>query len=266
METRLTIHKLTRHPNPGEFLRKSGLLFAINHLVLHPFGLALGVNAGGEGREGQTVGVVGSTKDPEGNVYSQEELEAGAATLREFCKERMEQVLLRLSRLGFIIQPTAAGDTWLGAEVGAGARAFEAIGAENQKLQRLLTEATGLAVAMGIALTASTEVELGKLVEMARKVRLERDTFLAERDAARQELEALGSPDMPLPAPLSRPATTFHRAHRGLAVLLDKVARRLTEVHGDPEASRALLRAAQALEARNLPFLGMLAPPEKSGE
>ena len=83
----------------------SGLLFAVNHKVLHPLGLALevAINEEGEYRFG---GVKDYRDDPEGMLYHESTLQNGAAKLKQYMDERGDKDIEdRVAALGYTIQP-----------------------------------------------------------------------------------------------------------------------------------------------------------------
>lgn len=80
-------------------LHDDGLIFAINRLVLHPLGLALGVQVANLDRERMRGDVQGltlnATDDPEGFSYPQETVARNLVKLREAGLDALaEEVLL----------------------------------------------------------------------------------------------------------------------------------------------------------------------------
>lgn len=90
--------------NPAEFLINSGLLFEINRLVLHPYGLALAVSEG-EGNEGK-ISLWDCRDDAEGVLFSTEAFAKGKEKLHNYrWKQGGERAIeRRLETIGYIIQ------------------------------------------------------------------------------------------------------------------------------------------------------------------
>lgn len=94
-------------PEPWADLVRTGLLFEINRAVLHPFGLALRVTEydAEEGGGVEFDGLV-STTDPEGIVFDDGSLEAGAKKLAVFLRDTgREKLAAREKALGWTVQP-----------------------------------------------------------------------------------------------------------------------------------------------------------------
>lgn len=108
-----------------QFLLDSGLLFAINHQILHPLGLALEMYTADEGNElfliskgdskeplkvkmGQTaMGQLWDCReDDEGMTYEEKTFEDGAKKYNEFMDNfGTEKIKTRIETLGYILQP-----------------------------------------------------------------------------------------------------------------------------------------------------------------
>ena len=98
---------MTKHiKDPIKFLRETGLLFEINRQVLHPFGLAMGVQP--EGDPEDAVGKIclfDSRDDEEGFVYSPDTYVEALARLNNFLEEfGIEKLEERKETLGFVVQ------------------------------------------------------------------------------------------------------------------------------------------------------------------
>lgn len=82
----------------------SGLLFAVNHKVLHPLGLALEVVIDGD--DYRFGGVWDYRDDPEGMLYHEDLLQNGAAKLKQYMDERgVKDIADRVAALGYVVQP-----------------------------------------------------------------------------------------------------------------------------------------------------------------
>lgn len=93
--------------NPTQFLIDSGLLFAINRSVLHPLGLTLYVGPGDDRMSTeQLVAHIMKTDDPEGFVYSKEDLERAARKMMDWVTAHVdgEGMARRIDALGDVVQ------------------------------------------------------------------------------------------------------------------------------------------------------------------
>ena len=96
--------------DPAGFLLSSGVLFAINHQVLHPLGLALVVETPGE-PTGDVFGRVQvlATDDPTGFFFEEEEMLEGLRKYLKYSNENESRLVTRAQRQGELIQlPTPA--------------------------------------------------------------------------------------------------------------------------------------------------------------
>lgn len=88
----------------------SGLLFEINRTLLHPLGLALGVQVDDETDEAYAIDIRRSD-DVEGIIFSEEQMHEGLVKLNMFRAkgENLERYLQRRKALGYIVQPFEPG-------------------------------------------------------------------------------------------------------------------------------------------------------------
>jgi hypothetical protein len=92
-----------------QFLIDSGLLFAINHQVLHLVGLALTVSKDKAGN--QALVVKDARANPETLVFSKEVISSAYAKLQSFILEfGGNQMDVRRNKLGWSLQPLIYGD------------------------------------------------------------------------------------------------------------------------------------------------------------
>jgi hypothetical protein len=85
----------------GKFLLDSGLLFTINRTVLHPYGLAMGVDT-----ETDEVTIYDARQDPEGWMYTEDMLKHGKEKYDKFLADfGTAKIKERHENLGFVIQP-----------------------------------------------------------------------------------------------------------------------------------------------------------------
>jgi hypothetical protein len=90
---------------PIKEFRESGLLFHINHTVLHPLGLALEVTVADDGSE-TLSGVWDCRDDPEGIRFGPELLEAGVKKYHTYMQEQgLSYMETRDKLLGYVVQP-----------------------------------------------------------------------------------------------------------------------------------------------------------------
>lgn len=97
--------KINRLKDPAKFLFDNGLLFAINHQILHPLGLAMEII---KDDNGNIVfgGVWDYREDPEAMLFEDETLIHGTEKLNKFMDDFGNQKLQeRMDTLGFIHQP-----------------------------------------------------------------------------------------------------------------------------------------------------------------
>jgi hypothetical protein len=89
--------------DPARFLLETGLLFKINHEILHPYGLALELEIG---ERDFTFGIWDYQNDPEGILYSEKLLKEGAIKLKKYEDETgSKRKITRIRILGFEVQP-----------------------------------------------------------------------------------------------------------------------------------------------------------------
>jgi len=91
--------------DPCQFLLDSGLLFILNHQILHPFGLAMEIKFNDDGTK-TLGGIWDYRKEKEGLLFDDETMEIGMAKyikfLEEFGYKKLEE---RNEVLGFVHQP-----------------------------------------------------------------------------------------------------------------------------------------------------------------
>ena len=91
----------------AEFLSKSGLLFEINRLVLHPRGLALAVKTNDADEVIGFAGLADYRKEKDGIVFADGTLEEGAKKLRTYDAKTKDtkRRKARVATYGFEEQP-----------------------------------------------------------------------------------------------------------------------------------------------------------------
>lgn len=98
--------KIKKLDNPVKYLYDSGLLFAINHQLLHPLGLAFDIIVDEKTGEVELGGVWDYRDHPEGILFKDETLIHGMEKLSKFMEEFGNNKLQeRYNELGFIQQP-----------------------------------------------------------------------------------------------------------------------------------------------------------------
>ena len=92
----------------AEFLLDSGLLFEINRVVLHPMGLALGINNEADPAE---MYLVDHRHDLEGIIFEDDTFVEGETKMRKFFIENKlaRKFSERLEKLGFVVQGSPNG-------------------------------------------------------------------------------------------------------------------------------------------------------------
>lgn len=90
---------------PVEELRSLGVISEVNRRLLHPIGLALGVNAFGE------IMVLDGRDDPEGFLFEPSADEEIAEKADRFRREEEARFPARAAALGYIVQPLARPHT-----------------------------------------------------------------------------------------------------------------------------------------------------------
>jgi hypothetical protein len=94
------------HPDPAKLLADTGLLYQLNHEVLHPFGMALVLKIDDDGTS--RVAGVWATSDVEGIVFDEAALADGQAKLEAFMAgPGALRHAARRAALGYIVQPPA---------------------------------------------------------------------------------------------------------------------------------------------------------------
>ena len=91
--------------NPGKFLVENGLLFKINHEILHPLGLTLAIILNDTN---ETVGIRiwDERSDPEGVTFVDDTLSTGAKKLNDYMETIGNQTIdSRINHLGYTVQP-----------------------------------------------------------------------------------------------------------------------------------------------------------------
>lgn len=89
---------------PAEF-RDRGYLAEVNRRVLHPLGLAMGVDL-----EAPGFVVYDNRDDPEGWIYDASVMEEVTAKALAVDRELAERAATRIDRLGYIVQPILEED------------------------------------------------------------------------------------------------------------------------------------------------------------
>lgn len=93
--------------NPAQYLLETGLLFEINRQVLHPYGLALGLNANDPEGEKGTFVILDERDDKEGFVFSPELFVSGVQKTNKFIEEfGAKKLVERNEELGYVVQDT----------------------------------------------------------------------------------------------------------------------------------------------------------------
>jgi hypothetical protein len=96
--------------NEAKFLLDTGLLFEINRLVLHKFGLALVVDVDLDNRKKVKIRGILETDDAEGWVFDDEVFEESKATFQEYMDgEGRDRIVKRKEALGYVIQGDRIG-------------------------------------------------------------------------------------------------------------------------------------------------------------
>lgn len=90
--------------DPCQFLLDSGLLFALNHQLFHPLGMAMEIKINDDNSK-EFGGIWDYREDEEGLLYDEETLLSGMEKLSKFMEEfgaaKLQQ---RQEKLGFIYQ------------------------------------------------------------------------------------------------------------------------------------------------------------------
>lgn len=103
-------HMAKKIQNPLKFLVDNGLLFAINRLVLHQYGVALMVTQKDDGSYGADVALLDARDDPEGWAFEESTLQEGMSKYQLFRAMEAERLRVRAEKLGYIIQPATRGE------------------------------------------------------------------------------------------------------------------------------------------------------------
>lgn len=96
--------RIKKIKDPCQFLLDSGLLFAINNQLLHPFGMAIAIKINDDDTK-EFGGIWDYRSDPEGLLYDDETLKSGIEKLEKFMEEfGTDKLQQRMDSLGFIVQ------------------------------------------------------------------------------------------------------------------------------------------------------------------
>ena len=88
--------------DPMKFMMDSGILFHMNHCVLHPLGLAI---VGNMTKDGLCFELVDRRTNPN-TVFADEDIRKASKKLEEYMKKDGRPTMeLRKKLLGFVIQP-----------------------------------------------------------------------------------------------------------------------------------------------------------------
>lgn len=92
-----------RNAEAADFLQRTGLLFEINRVVLHPLGLALAVWENDDGAIAGFAGLSDHRDDPDGMIYPESIMVSGLERLTQFGADAIRAE--RERRLGYVVQP-----------------------------------------------------------------------------------------------------------------------------------------------------------------